>query len=83
MQVTVRKVVEVTASADDWGLYDLEKRDLIAHDLNEFYERCVESGLLRHQVQDKMERYMALYSKVGAADTEGRNTLEQLLDLTF
>lgn len=83
MQVTVRKVVEVKASADDWGLYDTVEREDVAWNLNEEFMSLVHTGRDRSQVESIMTKHLEHYAKDGAADTEGRNTLEYLLDQVF
>lgn len=83
MEVNVKRIVEVTASADDWGLYDVPDREATAQYLNEYFERCVESGLSDTQTHTAMLNHMQRYSNFGAADSEGWVTLERLIQLTY
>lgn len=84
MEVKIKRVVEVIASADDWGLYDIADREATAQYLNEYFERCVESGLTSGGTFAAMERVMLTsYAVYGAADTEGYNTLDKLLDMAY
>lgn len=83
MQVTVRKVVEVKASADDWGLYYTPEREEVASALNEKFSILVEMGRDRDDVEHYMLKFMEVYASDGAYDTEPRAVLDKILDEVF
>lgn len=81
MKVTKSIKVTVHATADDWQLYDKPGRMEAARALNRRFEELVNSGATRSEVRDGMP--LNDFAAYGAADTEGFNFVEDLLDKTF
>ena len=71
----------ITATADDWQLYDLPGREDAAIALNQRFEELVNKGATRSEVRNGMR--LSDYANLGAADTEVRYFVEDLLDRTF
>ncbi|HKE21709.1 MAG TPA: hypothetical protein VKB88_04915 [Bryobacteraceae bacterium] len=81
MYITKTITITVHATADDWQLYDLPGRDDAATALNQRFEELVNKGTTRTKVRNGMR--LSDYASLGAADTEGRYVVEDLLDRTF
>ena len=78
-----RKTITITvhATADDWQLYDLPGREEAAIALNQRFEALVNQGARRSEVRNGM--CLSDYANLGAARTEVRYFVEDLLDKTF
>lgn len=83
MQVTVKTMVEVQCSADDWGLYDKPEREDVAWMLNKAFEDYVKRGYSYSDVEHYMLKKMEAFASEGAADTEPRTVLSYLLSQVF
>jgi len=81
MYITKTFTITVHATADDWQLYDLPGREAAAIALNRRFEKLVNKGAKRSEVRNGMR--LSDYANLGAADTEGRYFVEDLLDKTF
>ena len=85
MTVIVKsRQIELTASADDWGLYDVPGRELAADCMNAaLVDATAWSGATRRAVSDAAERMMKRFSEFGAMDSEGWQALDRILDEIF
>ena len=81
MYITKTIKITVHATAGDWQLYDLPGRDDVAIALNQRFEALVNKGAMRSEVRNGMP--LSGYANLGAADTEVRDFVEDLLDRTF
>jgi hypothetical protein len=81
MYITKTITIIVHATADDWQLYDLPGRDDAAIALNQRFEALVNKRAMRSKVRNGM--CLSGYANLGAADTEVRHFVEDLLDRTF
>ena len=81
MYITTRVTITVHATADDWQLYDVPGREDAAIALNQRFEELVNKGATRSEVRNSM--CLSDYANFGAANTEVRYFLEDLLDRTF
>jgi hypothetical protein len=81
MYITTTITITVHATADDWRLYDLPARDDAAIPLNQRFEELVNKGATRSEVRNGIR--LSDYANLGAADTEVRYFVEDLLDMTF
>jgi hypothetical protein len=81
MYITKTITISVHATADDWHLYDLPGRENAAIALNQRFEELVNKGATRSQVRNGM--CLSDYTNLGAAGTETRHFVEDLLDKTF
>lgn len=72
--MTIRKTIELHLTADDWQLYDKEGRENAAKLINQFVEKRINGGRPNEAVQ-----ILEAFSEFGAADTEGRYMLEQII----
>ena len=81
MYITKTITITVHATADDWQLYDLPGREDAAIALNQRFEELVNKGAKRSEVRNGMR--LSDYANLGAADTEVRYFVEDLLDRTF
>jgi len=81
MYITKTITITVHATADDWQLYDLPGREDAAIGLNQRFEELVNKGATRSEVCNGMR--LSDYANLGAADTEVRYFVEDLLDKTF
>jgi hypothetical protein len=81
MYITKAIRITVHATADDWQLYDLPGREDAAIALNQRFEELVNKGATRSEVRNRM--CLRDYANLGAADTEVRYFVEDLLDRTF
>lgn len=82
MKITVRRMVDIECTADDWGLYDMEDREVAAKYLSRefsFYATTHEKADCRHKMISILEEW----STYGAADTEGYNTMETILNQVY
>lgn len=66
--------VDINLTADDWQLYHIEGRDKAAADLNALMESKLFAGDLNN-IYD----ILGDYSKFGAADSEGYDTVRRIL----
>ena len=80
--VHIAKVVSLSLTADDWGLYDIEGRDDVAVCLNQAVSVAL-SWSEKPVARVKIEKALEEYSKWGAADTEGYATVQQIWDLFY
>jgi len=83
MRVIKAISITIDASADDWDLYDKPGRYEAAIALNEHFEKLVNRGCTRDEMEKGMFPKMEEYSEFGAIDTEGISFLKLLLDKTF
>ena len=81
MYITKTTTITVHATADDWQLYDLPGREDAAIALNQRFEELVNTGAKRSEVRNRMR--LSDYANLGAAGTEVRYFVEDLLDRTF
>ena len=81
MNITKTITITVHATADDWQLYDLPGRDDAAIALNQRFKALVNKGAMRSEVRNGMR--LSDYANLGAADTEVRYFVEDLLDRTL
>ena len=81
MYITKTITITVHATAGDWQLYDLPGREDAAIALNQRFEELVNNGATRSEVRNGMR--LRDYANLGAADSEGRYFVEDLLDRTF
>ena len=81
MYITKTIIITVHATADDWQLYDLPGREDAAIALNQRFEELVNKGATRSEVRNCMR--LSDYANLGAADTEVRYFVEDLLGRTF
>lgn len=65
---------QINLTADDWGLYDMPGRDIVAKNLNEDMQVCLEMGNARG-----CYRALSRFAEFGADDTEGRDTVNTIL----
>ena len=72
---SIKIKIKLGLTADDWQLYNLPGRDRAAKGLN----RAVERKLARGEINSLTE-VLYPYSKWGAADTEGYDTLYRILE---
>ena len=72
---SIKIKIKLGLTADDWQLYNLPGRDRAAKGLN----RAVERKLAKGEINSLAE-VLYPYSKWGAADTEGYDTLCRILD---
>ena len=80
--VHIEKVVTLSLTADDWGLYHIDGREQTASNLNQAVSVALNSF---NQVasRKKIEEALDKYRKWGAADTEGYDTVQQIRDLFY
>ena len=81
MNITKTITITVHATADDWQLYDLPGRDDAAIALNQRFKALVNKGAMRSEVRNGMR--LSDYANLGAARTEVRYFVEDLLNMTF
>jgi len=91
-KVYVSRIVELTLTANDWGMYieafdDPEKREeceAAAKRLNKDIERIINSSYDDADVYRFCQQvmYRKEYSKWGTADTEGRYAMQDVLVLS-
>ena len=81
MYITKTITISVHATADDWQLYDLPGREDAAITLNQRFAELVNKGARGSEVRNGMR--LSDYANLGAADTEVRYFVEDLLDRTF
>ena len=70
-----------SCAPDDWQLYELPGREDAAIALTQRFEALVNKGATRSEVRNGMR--LSDYANLGAADTEVRYFVEDLLDRTF
>jgi len=80
--VYIQKVVTLSLTADDWGLYDIEGRHDAALGLNQAVSTAL-NNFTKGVVIGKIEEALEKYRKWGAADTEGYDTVRQILGLFY
>ena len=81
MNITKTITITVHATADDWQLYDLPGREDAAITLNQRFAELVNKGTRGSEVRNGMR--LSDYANLGAADTEVRYFVEDLLGRTF
>jgi hypothetical protein len=71
-------------TANDWQLYTVSRScDEAAVKLNEALAAAVNSGMSRNQVEARMDEVMMELRAFGAADTEPRQLLGDVMDRVF
>ena len=89
--VHVKRIVQLSLTADDWGLYRFdnegalmtEQRDAAARDINRVAQEALHSDdLTLAGRKAAIDAVLEKYSKLGANDTEGRHVMLELLTLT-
>lgn len=80
--VHISKAVSLSLTADDWGLYDIEGRDDVAICLNQAVSVAL-TWSDKPVARGKIEKALEEYSKWGAADTEGYDTVQRIWDLFY
>lgn len=84
MELVIKRVIELNASAEEWGLYDMDGSDDVAKMMNRHLARVFNRGDSRDQVEHFMVSLMEqAYSEFGAADSEPRAFLGYVLDRAF
>lgn len=83
--VTVKHTVQVECNLtpDQWQLYDKPGRSLAATSLNASFADAVNAGKNIREVRKAMDLAMRDWSPLGANDTEGRATVEDLIEVAF
>lgn len=74
---TVRAVVSLSLSADDWALYSLPGRDEAAELLNREIEAMLAEGAAPGRIVAVLSR--PAFSRFGASDTEPRGVLFDII----
>lgn len=82
-KLEIKKIISLSYSEEDWELYDKEGSAEVARSLNRKLEELVNTGCPREEVQREMEKTLNLYSAWGAADSEGYNMVDHILDRVF
>lgn len=81
-RVHIAKVISLSLTADDWGLYHIEGRDDVAICLNQAVSVAL-SWSEKPVARVKIEKALEEYSDWGANDTEGHATVRQILGLFY
>jgi hypothetical protein len=76
--VQITKHITLTMTADDWELYGKDGREQAAEAINKGVADAINEGRL-----DKARAVLRKYSEYGASDSEGINTLENIVELFF
>lgn len=88
--VHIRRVFTLSLTADDWALYRYdndgalmtEKRDAAAREINRVAEEALNNAdLTITDTRVAIESVLEKYWELGAADTEGRDVMFDLLSL--
>jgi len=89
--VHIRRVFTLSLTADDWALYRYdndgalmtENRDAAAREINRVAEEALNNAdLTFSDTRDAIEAVLDKYWELGAADTEGRAVMYELLLLS-
>ena len=81
-RVYIQKVITLSLTADDWGLYDIEGRVDVALCLNQAVSVAL-SWSDKPVARGRIEKALGEDSKWGAADTEGYDTVQRIWDLFY
>lgn len=89
--LTVKRtvLVEVYLTADQWQLYSNQEgdpeggRDMAAKELNIAFAEAVNAGKTDKDIWAAMGPVMKKWSNLGAMDSEGYHTVEDLIEATF
>ena len=81
-RVQIAKIVTLSLTADDWGLYNIDGRDDVAIYLNQAVSIAL-NWSDKPVARVKIEKALEEFSKWGAADTEGYDTVQQIRDLFY
>jgi hypothetical protein len=82
--VSITEVVSLDWDAERWELYTGHSlAEVAARQLNRAFIQAVRDGPDRNATRKVMHLMMARYASVGAADTEPRGHLEDLLDAVY
>ena len=79
MKIKITRSVDLSLSADDWGLYGLPGRDRAADGLNLLVSQSINAALNRAEAREKCTQHLDQFRAFGAADSEGRAMLGQIL----
>jgi hypothetical protein len=71
MSVTLRPIVALTLTADDWQLYDLEGRDTVALRLNRLVEESINEAHTMSDAIKGINEALVYFRHFGANDSEG------------
>ena len=83
-KITVTRSVTLRLTADDWALYDLPGRDLIAECLNREVAAAINTpSSNRDAAQKEAGGVLNAFAKYGADDTEGWYTLEDIFTRVY
>ena len=90
IQLLKGPTVRISASANDWNLYDADTleqeqdRDFVADTLNKKIADIIATSPSRKEVSIKdIQMLLDGYSAWGAADTEGVNLVDSILDQVY
>jgi hypothetical protein len=80
--VYIEKVITLSLTADEWGLYHIDGRDDAADGLNKAVSVAL-NNFYKDVAFTKIEAALGEYSYWGANDTEGHAVVRQILDLFY
>jgi hypothetical protein len=80
--VHISKVVSLSLTADDWALYHIDDREQTANNLNQAVSVAL-NNFYPAEARKKIQEALDKYSKWGAADTEGHDTVQRIWDLFY
>lgn len=75
--------IELTATVDDWELFDMPGADAAVEHINKTIVEAVGAGDSRSDVYRKAYAVMKQYANLGACDSEPMYYLEDILDKVF
>lgn len=82
--------VKLTLSADDWGLFydedmgpQASNRDNVAVALNDQVSEAINTSATVEEAFKRCSSILTRHSDYGAADTEGRDMLETIFEMTY